>query len=110
MPPAARAAAVAVVLAALAAGTSGYLAVWRDDETLFRHALAVTRDNYVAHGNAGLRPLEPGAAQEALPEIYAAHRLDPDNEALRWFLERYRDIYPVSLLPPRRPSRSITAA
>ncbi len=103
VPPAARVAAVAVVLAALTAGTSRYLAVWRDDEALFRHALAVTRDNYVAHGTLGYALWNQGRLMEALPEVYAAHRLDPDNEALRWFLERYRDIYPVTLLSPTRP-------
>ena len=38
-----------VVLLALATGTWVQTGTWRDSVTLYRHALAVTRDNYVAH-------------------------------------------------------------
>jgi hypothetical protein len=40
--------AVAAILA-LAAGTRAQVRSWSDSAALFRHALAVTRDNYVAH-------------------------------------------------------------
>jgi len=37
------------VLIACAVLTHKQIAWWKDDETLFRHALVVTRDNYMAH-------------------------------------------------------------
>ncbi len=83
VPPAARVAAVAVVLAALTAGTSRYLAVWRDDEALFRHALAVTRDNYVAHDNLAIALLVRERGREALEHAAAAARLEPKPDPAR---------------------------
>jgi protein O-mannosyl-transferase len=41
--------AAAAVIAALAVGTWVQAGTWHDSVTLYRHALAVTRDNYVAH-------------------------------------------------------------
>jgi hypothetical protein len=41
--------AAGVVVLALAAGTWAQAGTWRDSVTLYRHALAVTRHNYVAH-------------------------------------------------------------
>lgn len=43
------AAASAVAIALLAAGTWMQVGYWKDSLVLYRHALAVTRDNYVAH-------------------------------------------------------------
>ena len=37
------------MIALLAAGTWMQTGYWRDSVTLYRHALAVTRGNYVAH-------------------------------------------------------------
>jgi protein O-mannosyl-transferase len=44
---------VAALLAALALRAADQLACWRDSETLFRHALAVTGDNEIAYANLG---------------------------------------------------------
>jgi tetratricopeptide (TPR) repeat protein len=41
--------AVAAAIALLAMGTWMQIGYWRDSVALYRHALAVTRDNYVAH-------------------------------------------------------------
>ena len=41
--------AAGVVVLALAVGTWAQAGTWRDSATLYRHALAVTRGNYVAH-------------------------------------------------------------
>ena len=54
-----------VVLAACAAATWHQLGYWRDGQALFRHALAVTENNWVAHANlsATLSRTEPEEAR-----------------------------------------------
>ena len=53
---------------------------WRNSETLFRHALAVTEDNSVANHNLGSYLMAtPGRLSEAFPYLEAAVRLDPDS-------------------------------
>ena len=48
------AAGAAAVLAALGAGAWRQASVWRDDQTLFNHTLAVSKDNYLASRNLGI--------------------------------------------------------
>ncbi len=55
------AAAVVAVCAALSRVQVGY---WRDSETLFRHALDVTRGNWVAHNNLGNALAQSGRVAE----------------------------------------------
>ncbi len=72
---------VAAILGCLAV-TRCQLRYWRNSETLFRHALAVTRDNYVAHNNLGTALADRNTAEadaEALHEYQTALRLRPDN-------------------------------
>lgn len=57
-----------IVLLTCAVTTRLQLRHWQNSETLFRHALAVTADNYIAHLNLGAEL----AAQEKLTEA-AAH-------------------------------------
>ena len=45
--------AAGLALAGCLIGTAHQLRFWQDSETLFTHALAVTRDNYIAHNNLG---------------------------------------------------------
>ncbi|MGH7786891.1 MAG: tetratricopeptide repeat protein [Candidatus Binatia bacterium] len=71
------AAGAAVALGACAALTVGQLRHWRNSETLFRHALAVTTDNYVAHGSLGVALVGAGRYAEALPHFEAAVRIRP---------------------------------
>jgi protein O-mannosyl-transferase len=53
---------------------------WRNSETLFRHALAVTQDNSVANHNLGSYLMEsPGQLSKAIPYLEAAVRIDPDS-------------------------------
>lgn len=52
-------------LAALFTVSAVQLRVWRDSESLFRHALAVTRDNFIAHAHLGDALLASGRAEEA---------------------------------------------
>ncbi len=56
-------AAAVLVLALTARHQVGY---WKDSETLFRHALAVTGDNIVAEHNLGNALAEQGRRQEAM--------------------------------------------
>jgi protein O-mannosyl-transferase len=52
---------------------------WRDSETLFRHALAVTINNDVAENNLGIVFLRQGKVDEAISLLQAAVDLRPDN-------------------------------
>jgi Tfp pilus assembly protein PilF len=70
-----------VVLAAL-----GFLMVlsfkqtgyWRDTETLFRHAVEVTRNNYLAHNNLGAVLMEKGKTYEAIGHYQEAIKAKPN--------------------------------
>jgi tetratricopeptide (TPR) repeat protein len=52
---------------------------WRDSETLFTHALAVTRNNDVAENNLGIIFLQKGQLDEAISKLQAAIDLRPEN-------------------------------
>ncbi len=75
------------VLAAAATGcavaclalTQIQLGYWHDSETLFRHAVAVTKNNAVAHGNLAAALAENGTTQEAIGEWETALQIDPDS-------------------------------
>ncbi len=52
---------------------------WRNSETLFSRALAVTRNNDVAENNLGIVRLQQGRLDEAIALLQAAVNLRPDN-------------------------------
>jgi len=52
---------------------------WRDSETLFTHALAVTSNNDVALNNLGIIFLDKGQLDEAISKLEAAVDLRPEN-------------------------------
>ena len=52
---------------------------WRNSETLFTHALAVTRNNDVALNNLGIIFLDKGQLDEAISNLQAAIDLRPEN-------------------------------
>jgi len=64
-------------LAAAAVLTWRQQGVWRDSETLFSHALAVTERNYVAHDNRGLHRQGQGRVDEALADYRASLAIHP---------------------------------
>lgn len=69
------------VLAGCAARTWAQLGVWRDSETLFKHAIAVTDKNYIAHNKLGMVYVRERRLEEALPHFERAlefHPGDPD--------------------------------
>ena len=63
--------------------TRQQLGCWRDSETLFRHALAVTEDNYFAHDNLGTALATRGQMDEAIGHFQEVLRLKPDLAAAR---------------------------
>jgi len=52
---------------------------WRDSETLFKHALAVTRNNDVAENNLGIVFQGQGKLDDAISLLQSAVALRPDN-------------------------------
>lgn len=73
--------ATAVVLAAHGALTYRQVAFWHDSETLWTHAVAVTRDNYVAHINLGETFLNQERTEEAAVHFRAAVQIRPSDPA-----------------------------
>ena len=71
-------AAVAMTVCCLAL-TRQQIGYWKDTETLFRHALAVTRDNAIAHLKLGTTLSDQGRFEEAISELHEAIRLKPDD-------------------------------
>ena len=67
----------ALILAAGICATEFQLQFWRDGETLFCHAIAVTRNNDVALGNLGIALEKQGRFDEALPVYREAVKLAP---------------------------------
>jgi tetratricopeptide (TPR) repeat protein len=72
-------AAFAVVLAALAASSAAYVRVWRDNLTLFEHAVRVTSDNYLMLNNLGIALMERGRNEEALGVLREEARINPER-------------------------------
>jgi len=58
--------------------TENQLRYWHDSEALFAHALAVTKNNHVAHVNLGVALEQKGELNEALAEYRAAEQLAPE--------------------------------
>ena len=68
--------------AALSVGTLSLvahvqIAVWRNSRALFEHALAVTRDNYLAEAALGSELMRAGEHDAALDHLQEALRIEP---------------------------------
>jgi len=50
---------------------------WKNSESLYRHALNVTRDNWLAHGSLGTVLLGSGRVSEAIEQYEQALRIEP---------------------------------
>ena len=61
------------------AATRHQLAFWKDSESLFRHALAVTQNNDLAHGNLAAALSLKGRLDDAIDHLREAARLKPAN-------------------------------
>jgi tetratricopeptide (TPR) repeat protein len=51
---------------------------WKDDETIFRHALAATKNSYVAHYGLGFILNKRGHTDEAIAQYLETIRLEPN--------------------------------
>jgi tetratricopeptide (TPR) repeat protein len=72
-------AAAVLVVSALSWRAWVQTSYWRDSETLFTHALAVTSNNDVALNNLGIVFLDKGQLDEAISKLQAAIDLRPEN-------------------------------
>jgi tetratricopeptide (TPR) repeat protein len=88
-----------LILSACTALTENQLGYWRDSESLFRHALAVTEDNATAHLNLGAALEADDKPDSALAEYKRVLQLDP----LRY--EAWNDI--AKLLYENRPEEAL---
>jgi len=68
---------VAIVLCMVL--TRQQLGYWKDSEALFRHALEVTEDNYIAHNGLGVALYKKGQVDEAIGHYREAVRLEPND-------------------------------
>jgi Flp pilus assembly protein TadD len=71
------AAAAALAVVALAGASFTQAGVWRDSETLFTRALAVTQGNWLAHDQLGISCAAAGRTEEARGHYEEAIRLNP---------------------------------
>jgi Flp pilus assembly protein TadD len=75
-----------VVIILCVVSTRRQLGYWRDSETLFQRALAVTENNYVAHNNLGAVLESRGQIDEAMAHYAEAFRLRADDEPAHYNL------------------------
>jgi len=67
------------ILAILSVVTRIQLTYWRDDFTLWSHALAVTRNNFVAENNFAESLIKRGRRDEAITHFRTAAALEPND-------------------------------
>ncbi len=72
---------LAGVLVLLALLTRVQVQYWQNTETLFRHALRVTEDNWFAEHNLGVFLLNNGRVDEALPLLQSSTQTAPGHRA-----------------------------
>ncbi len=70
-------AAAGIVLVLLLPLSRRQLGYWKDSESLFRHALAVTENNHFAHNSLGLARLEEKKLDEAIAQFNEALAIEP---------------------------------
>ena len=68
----------AALIAVCAALSRVQVEYWKDSETLFRYAVDVTRDNWLAHSNLGVALAQTGEIEEAITQYEEALRIEPD--------------------------------
>jgi len=67
-----------IVLAALAFCAHRQTAYWRNGESLWKHTLACTSDNAVAHNGFGIALAQRGRVEEAIAQYERALQIKPD--------------------------------
>ncbi|HEY5234120.1 MAG TPA: tetratricopeptide repeat protein [Verrucomicrobiae bacterium] len=71
------AAAAILILAGCVLATGNQLSYWKTDETLFAHAVDVTKNNEIAHINLGVVYEKQGRGAEAMNEYQQALEINP---------------------------------
>ena len=79
IPAAGMAVAALVVLIALGVVTHRQIGFWRDTPTMWRRALEVTENNFVAHTNLATFLEQQGQVEEAAEHLRAALAIQPDD-------------------------------
>jgi protein O-mannosyl-transferase len=74
-----RVAAAALALVPLVAVTSRQIGYWRDNVTLWTHALQATSDNFVAEDNLGGALVAEGRSEEAIAHFRRAMTINPSD-------------------------------
>ena len=69
--------AAAATIAASLALCRVQVGYWKDSETLFRHTLDVTRDNWLAHNSLGNALMQSGRMAEGIGHFEQALRIEP---------------------------------
>jgi protein O-mannosyl-transferase len=83
------AAAGLAAVTALCWATHLQLEYWRDDFTLWSHALGATSRNFVAECNLGLALMREGHREEAISHFQAAEAIEPGNPTAQFNLGVY---------------------
>jgi tetratricopeptide (TPR) repeat protein len=73
--------AAVLAVAALTAGSYFQTSYWRDTETLWKHAIATTSNNYIAHVNLAHVLSQSGRFDKAIAECREALKIKPDLAA-----------------------------
>jgi Flp pilus assembly protein TadD len=69
----------AAILVACAFRTRAQLYYWQNNETLFRHTLAVTENNFLAYNNLGTWLSKKGQMDEAMDCFHKSLQINPDD-------------------------------
>ncbi len=78
--PAVMASGTGLTLLACAALTMRQIGFWKDSETLFRHAIQVTRNNYLAYNNLGFFLSNKGKTREAMQYYEKSLAINPNYD------------------------------
>ena len=79
-------AAATIVLASLACRAWQQASYWKNEETLWTHALACTAENYLARNGLGTVAAERGQIDEAVAQYRRAVKLEPNYELAHYNL------------------------
>ncbi|MGD0077824.1 MAG: tetratricopeptide repeat protein [Sedimentisphaerales bacterium] len=69
-----------IVIILLTRIQAGY---WRDSGTLYKHTLAVTKNNFIISGNYGYYLATQGKYEEGMKHLMEAHRIRPNDMFVR---------------------------
>lgn len=79
-------ASVVVLVCAMSILTFRQIGVWKDTETLWRHAVRVTKNNDIACRNLAMFEIEKGRFDAAVSLLETAVRVNPADEGAYYFL------------------------